>query len=91
MRPSTSIVTSARSLATTAVLLAVPSIAAACPVCGLASGGGNEWAYTAMSAILSVLPLGMMIGGSVWLYRRVKQREGGIETPPTAPGATRRE
>jgi hypothetical protein len=44
-----------------------------------------------MSAILSVLPLGMMIGGAVWLSRRVKQREGGLETRPTAPGVSRRE
>ena len=62
-----------------AMVVLAPAVAFACPVCGLGNAGDNNWAYGAMSIVLSVLPLGMLVGGSFWLYRRVKQREEGPE------------
>ncbi|MBX7098238.1 MAG: hypothetical protein K1X89_11040 [Myxococcaceae bacterium] len=32
----------------------------------------TEWAYIAMTAVLSLLPLGMMGGVAFWLYRRAR-------------------
>ena len=50
-------------------LTLVPSIALACPVCG-ADTGDNAWAYTVMSVVLTVLPLGMIGGVVYWVARR---------------------
>ena len=58
-----------------AVVAGAPSVALACPVCGLGNGGDSEWAYTTMSVMLSALPLGMMVAGTVWLSRRVKKAD----------------
>ena len=44
----------------------------ACPVCGLASGSDNQSAYAWMSVMLSALPLGMIAGAAIWVYRRSK-------------------
>ena len=71
----------------TAIVALVPATTFACPVCGVGNAGDNNWAYGAMSIVLSVLPLGMLVGGSFWLYRRVKQREDGPEEGlATEPG-----
>ena len=59
-----------RTAAIVIALLAAPSVALACPVCGLASTGDNQSSYIAMSAMLSILPLGMIAGMSIWLYRK---------------------
>jgi hypothetical protein len=49
----------------------------ACAVCGLMGTGENGWAYFAGSVMLSALPL-MMIGGvSLWIYRRVRKHDMG--------------
>ena len=68
MRASTSRALSAG--AASWVLSLIPSVALACPVCGAGGNEDNAWAYTVMSAILTVLPLGMIGGVVYWVARR---------------------
>jgi hypothetical protein len=53
------------------VALASP-VLLACPVCGLASASDNQSSYVSMSIMLSVLPLGMIAGFGIWLYRKYR-------------------
>jgi hypothetical protein len=46
----------------------------ACSVCG-AGQEGTEWAYVAMTGVVSLLPLAMIGGVAFWLYRASKQRD----------------
>lgn len=46
----------------------------ACSVCG-AGQEGTEWAYLAMTGIVSLLPLAMIGGVAGWLYRAAKQAD----------------
>lgn len=62
--------TFARVLIVALIILAVPAVALACPVCGTAGPNDNGWAYFAMTIVLSALPLGMMGGVGLWVYRR---------------------
>jgi hypothetical protein len=66
--------TSGRVVGITASLLtAAPASALACPVCALVGTGDNTWAYQAMTAMLTLLPLAM-IGGTVWWLARLAAR-----------------
>ena len=56
-----------------ALLMATPASALACPVCGLVGTSDNTWAYQAMSAMLTLLPLAM-IGATVWWLARLVAR-----------------
>jgi hypothetical protein len=56
-----------------ALLMATPASALACPVCGLIGTSDNTWAYQAMSAMLTLLPLAM-IGATVWWLARLVAR-----------------
>jgi hypothetical protein len=58
------------------LLTAAPASALACPVCGLVGTSDNTWAYQAMSAMLTLLPLAM-IGATVWWLVRVNSRASG--------------
>jgi hypothetical protein len=58
------------------LLMVAPASALACPVCGLVGTSDNTWAYQAMSAILTLLPLAM-IGATVWWLARVNSRVSG--------------
>ena len=55
------------------LLTAAPASALACPVCGLVGSSDNTWAYQAMSAMLTLLPLAM-IGATVWWLARLVAR-----------------
>ena len=55
------------------LLTAAPASALACPVCGLVGVSDNTWAYQAMSAMLTLLPLAM-IGATVWWLARLVAR-----------------
>ena len=58
----------------TAILLtAAPASALACPVCALVGTSNNTWAYQAMSAMLTLLPLAM-VGAAVWWLARLAAR-----------------
>lgn len=59
-----------RTTALTLAMTALPAALLACPVCGLASASDNQSSYVSMSVMLSALPLGMMAGIAVWLYRK---------------------
>jgi hypothetical protein len=63
-----------------ALLVAAPASALACPVCGLIGTSDNTWAYQAMSAMLTLLPLAM-IGATVWWLARLVARAD-TEHPP---------
>ena len=62
------------------LLTAAPAAALACPVCGLVGTSDNTWAYQAMSAMLTLLPL-VMIGATVWWLGRFVARAD-TERPP---------
>jgi hypothetical protein len=81
-----------RALVTLA-LLALPAVAEACAVCGAADRNRN--AFLGMTIFLSLLPLGMIGGGVLWLRRRggalwhaefEEREEPGASTPPPPPG-----
>jgi hypothetical protein len=55
------------------LLVSAPAQALACAVCGFVGTGSNTWAYQAMTAALSLLPLAM-IGTIVWWLARVAAR-----------------
>jgi len=65
---------SRRVIGITATLLtAAPASALACPVCALIGPSNNTWAYQAMSAMLTLLPLAM-VGATVWWLARLAAR-----------------
>jgi hypothetical protein len=66
------------------MLTAAPASALACPVCGFIGTSDNTWAYQAMTAMLTLLPLAM-IGGGVWWLTRLAAR-----TDTERPSATQR-
>ena len=55
------------------LLVALPGLAPACPVCG---GGNpaNRFAYFASTIALSLLPLGLFVGAFLWLRARFADR-----------------
>jgi len=58
---------------TASLLTAAPASALACPVCALVGTSNNTWAYQAMSAMLTLLPLAM-VGAAVWWLTRLAAR-----------------
>jgi hypothetical protein len=58
---------------TASLLTAAPASALACPVCALVGTSNNTWAYQAMTAMLTLLPLAM-IGALVWWLARLAAR-----------------
>lgn len=58
---------------TAGMLTGAPASALACPVCGVIGTGNNTWAYQAMSAMLTLLPLAM-VGATVWWLMRLAAR-----------------
>ena len=75
-------------LAGAAVLLAAPSLAQACAVCG---GGNpaNRFAFFASTIALSLIPLGLFVGAFLWLRSRLArvQRDEFRERDADAPGS----
>jgi high-affinity Fe2+/Pb2+ permease len=73
-----------RAVFTAATILALtPAQALACPVCALVGSGDNAWAYTAMSVMLILLPLGMIGGAVLWLSRRAALADAELRSPTT--------
>ena len=73
---------SKRVVSTAATILALmPAQALACPVCALVGSGDNAWAYTAMSVMLILLPLGMIGGAVIWLSRRAALADAELPSP----------
>ena len=58
---------------TASLLTGAPGSALACPVCALVGTSNNTWAYQAMSAMLTLLPLAM-VGAIVWWLTRLAAR-----------------
>lgn len=67
---------------TAALLTAAPVSALACPVCALVGTSNNTWAYQAMSALLTLLPLAM-VGAIVWWLTRLAARADTERQPAT--------
>lgn len=53
----------------------------ACSVCG-AGQDGTEWAYLAMTGVVSLTPLAMIGGVALWLYRASKARDAEAQPKP---------
>jgi hypothetical protein len=75
---------------TASLLTAAPGSALACPVCALVGTSNNTWAYQAMSAMLTLLPLAM-VGAIVWWLTRLTaradtERQSAAQRASTAPG-----
>ena len=56
-----------------AALALLPALAHACAVCG---GGNpaNRFAFFASTIALSLIPLGLFVGGFLWLRARLRER-----------------
>ena len=67
---------------TASLLTAAPGSALACPVCALVGTSNNTWAYQAMSAMLTLLPLAM-VGATVWWLTRLAARADTEHRPAT--------
>ena len=61
-------------------VLALPELAAACPMCMAGQGGGTGRAFAIGSLFLSVLPLAV-IGTAVWYLRRRARALAAAEPP----------
>ena len=72
-------------VALTLAVLLLPESAAACSVC---YGGAEESrkAFLFTTVLLSLLPIGMIGGFGWWVWRRLREVEGGAE--PLAAGKT---
>ncbi len=66
-------------------LLALPSTARACAVCGVGLGP-NRATFFWTTVLLSLLPLGMFAAGALLLRRQLRRAERAAEAP-AAPGA----
>ena len=82
-----------RRLAGVAALLGalgVPEVAAACSVCFSATEAARG-AFIWTTVFLSLLPLGLLLGGGWWLYRRFSRAEAddalaeAAELQPSSP------
>ena len=71
------------ALIAASLLTAAPSSALSCPVCALVGTSNNTWAYQAMSAMLSLLPLAI-VGAIVWWLTRLAARAD-TERPSASP------
>ena len=67
---------------TASLLTAAPASALACPVCALVGTRNNTWAYQAMTAVLTLLPLAM-VGATVWWLARLAARADTERLPAT--------
>ncbi len=56
------------------VLLVVPDVAHACPVC-FDSSDENRQAFLVTTAFLSLLPLGMVAGAGLWIRRKSREQD----------------
>ncbi|MBN1204765.1 MAG: hypothetical protein JXB05_07565 [Myxococcaceae bacterium] len=70
-----------RGLAAGVLLLS--SAASACPMC-MSTQESNRAAYIAGSLLLTLLPLGMLIGLAVYLRRRMREQEREDDAARTA-------
>ncbi len=66
-------------LAAIALVLVLPDVAHACPVC-FDSRDENRMAFLATTAFLSLLPLGMVAGAGLWLRKRSREIDEEIES-----------
>ncbi len=66
--------------AISALFVVVPNVALACPVCFSAQNEENRAAFVAMTAFLTLLPLGMLGLGLGWAWRRMQR----LDQRPTA-------
>lgn len=75
-----------------AALVSLPSLAAACPTCGVGNGR-NVTAFFVTTVVLSLLPLGLIGAGIYWLARNGRTfiasefRESDEAARPAAPAA----
>jgi Ca2+/H+ antiporter len=72
---------SASALALCSLLLLAPTVAFACPVCFSAQNEENRAAFVAMTAFLTLLPLGMLGLGLGWAWRRMQRLDGTVPAP----------
>ena len=60
------------------LVAAMPEAAHACPVC-FDRDDEARIAFLATTGLLTLLPLGMVVGTGVWLRRRARELRGGAE------------
>ena len=56
------------------LLVVLPDVAWACPVCFDASAE-NRWAFLGTAILLTFLPLGMVGGVGLWMKKRFREME----------------
>ena len=62
-----------------AVLALLPDVAHACPVC-FDARDENRQAFLATTAVLSLLPLGMVAGAGLWMRKRSREIDEQIDS-----------
>lgn len=72
-------------LITAGLLTTAPVSALACPVCGFIGTSDNTWAYQAMSAMLTLLPLAM-VGAIIWWLARLADAKAADPKGPRRTG-----
>ncbi len=63
----------ARALAPAAAVLASPALARACAVCSVVGSEKSRKAFFDTTILLSLLPLGLIVWGLVWVARRGRE------------------
>jgi hypothetical protein len=71
-----------------AVALVAPRVALACSACMASLDERSQQAFIATTVFLSVLPLSMLAGFGVWIWRRHRKLElAAASTSPERPAA----
>lgn len=66
-----------------AILVVMPNVAWACPVCFSAKNEANQIAYLATTGFLTFLPLGLIGGVILWIRRRAAELDRPLPPDPT--------
>jgi len=65
------------ALALVALIVAMPALAEACPVCNSAKNEASRIAFLVTTAFLSFLPLGLVAGVLYWIRSSIRAAEPG--------------
>ncbi|NJD19895.1 MAG: hypothetical protein FIA95_11525 [Gemmatimonadetes bacterium] len=70
---------------TVLLLLALPDVAHACPVC-FDPREENRFAFLATTVFMSLVPLGMVGGVGMWLRKRARELRDTLREDDAGPG-----
>ncbi len=77
----------ATSAALVAVVMSLPSVVYACPVCFSAQNEDNRVAFIVSTMFLTLLPLGMLTAGLWWAWRKLRQQDEPVVIDASDPAS----